>query len=358
MLKRKLVLFLLIAGGLLWSTAAVFANGQKEASAGTKAKTTLAVVFRSLSNPYQVEYKVGAEALSKRLGGNPVDVLVSNADSQKELSEIKAEVAKTGGNVVFYIDPNSPTDDAAIANILDQAHVYYVTWWNKPADLKVWDHPYWVAHISFDGVAAGEYTADQLFKTFPTPGKGNIIALQGTLSNSPAKERFQGLQNALSKNPGVHLLQWEAADWDRNKAYSATKAMLVAHPNVDGVWTANDDMALGAIQALKEAGLAGKVKVTGHDGISEMFDAIKNGDAAATVLADGKYQSELGLSMALAAKEGKLDVASMPHKHRQFEITAIDVNSQNVDQVIQKYVKNTPNYDLTDFFSKFSRAIP
>ena len=53
--------------------------------------------------------------------------------------------------------------------------------------------------------------------------------------------------------------------------------MLVAHPDIDGIWTANDDMAMGAIQALKEAAIAGKVLVTGCDGIPEMFDAIKSG---------------------------------------------------------------------------------
>ena len=108
--------------------------------------------------------------------------------------------------------------------------------------------------------------------------------------------------------------------------------MLVAHPDIDGVWTANDDMGMGAIQALKEAGLAGKVLVTGADGVPEMFDAIKGGLAAATILNDGKYQFQLGLAMALAAKQGKLDVKSMPQKYRQFEIPAVNVNRDNVEQ--------------------------
>src|ERR1700740_2966147 len=94
-------------------------------------------------------------------------------------------------------------------------------------------------------------------------------------------------------------------------------------------------MAMGAIQALKEAGLAGKVLVTGCDGIPEMFDAIKAGLAAATILNDGKYQAQLGLAMSLAAKEGKLDVKSLPQKYRQFEISAVNVNLANCDEVVQ-----------------------
>lgn len=319
--------------------------------------TTLAISIRTLSSPYQVMYKVGAEAYAKQVG-LPLDVLTTEANSQKGLTDIKAEVARTGANVAFYIDPNDAADAVPIAKTLEAAGVYFVTWWSKPADVKVWDYPHWIAHISFDGVAAGTYTATELFKTFKTPAHGKIIALQGRLGDTPNAERWQGLQQVLSQNPGVQLVQWESALWDRTKAYNSTKAMLVAHPDIDGVWTANDDMAMGAIQALKEAGLAGKVLVTGCDGIPEMFDAIKSGLAAATIFNDGKYQAQLGLAMSLAAKQGKLDVKALPHEHRQFEIPAVNVNRENVNQVVHDYIENTPTYDLSDFFAKWSKAIP
>jgi ribose transport system substrate-binding protein len=320
-------------------------------------QTTLAISIRTLSSPYQVMYKVGAEAYAKKTG-LPLDVLTTEANSQKGLTDIKAEVARTGGSVAFYIDPNDAADALPIARALDSAGVYFVTWWSKPADVKVWDYPHWIAHISFDGLAAGTYTATELFKTFKSPGQGKIIALQGRLGDTPNAERWEGLQQVLTKNPGVKLVQWESAKWDRTQAYNDTKAMLVAHPDIDGVWTANDDMAMGAIQALKEAGLSGKVLVSGCDGIPEMFDAIKGGLAAATILNDGKYQAQLGLAMSLAAKEGKLDVKSLDHKYRQFEIPAVNVNRDNVDQVVHDYLDNTPTYDLSNFFSQWSVAIP
>jgi ribose transport system substrate-binding protein len=327
------------------------------ASSAWASPVTLAISIRTLSSPYQVMYKVGAEALAKKLN-LPLDVLTTEANSQKGLTDIKAEIARTGGNLAFYIDPNDAADALPIAKTLEAAGVYFVTWWSKPAEVKVWDYPHWIAHISFDGLAAGTFTATELFKTFKTPGQGQIIALQGRLGDTPNSERWQGLEQVLAKNPGIKLLQWESAQWDRTQAYNKTKAMLVAHPDIDGVWTANDDMAMGAIQALKEANLAGKVFVTGCDGIPEMFDAIKSGLAVATILNDGKYQAQLGLSMALAAKEGKLDVASLPRKHRQFEVPAVNVSRENVNQVVHDYLENTPTYDLSDFFAKWSGEIP
>ncbi len=343
------------ASALTFFSLAFFAASTESFAADSP--TTLAISIRTLSSPYQVMYKDGAEAYAKSLG-LPLDVLTTEANSQKGLTDIKAEVARAGGNVAFFIDPNDASDALPIAKTLEAAGVYFVTWWSKPADVKVWDYPHWVAHISFDGVAAGTYTATELFKTFKTPGQGKIIALQGRLGDTPNAERWQGLQSVLARNPGVQLVQWESAQWDRSQAYKATKAMLVAHPDIDGVWTANDDMGMGAIQALKEAGLAGKVLVTGCDGIPEMFDAIKGGLAAATILNDGKYQAQLGLAMSLAAKQGKLDVKSLPHKYRQFEIPAVNVNRENVNQVVHEYLESTPKYDLSNFFARWSVAIP
>jgi ribose transport system substrate-binding protein len=334
------------------SCTLIFAVGTRAAS-----PPTLVVSIRGLDNPYHANYAEGAKALGKALH-LPVDVLSTEADSQKGISDIKAEVAKTGANFVLNLDPNQAPDVVPIARILEDAGVYWVNWWNKPDDVKVKDFPHWVSHITFDSVGAGYFNATELFKTFKTPGKGKIIALQGQLANNAAIGRFQGLQKAIAENPGVQLVQWEGADWDRTKGYNATKEMLVAHPDIDGVWSANDEMALGALQALKEAGLAGKVLVTGNDGIPEIFTAIKQGLACSTVMQDAKYQAELGLSMSLAAKEGKLDVKSLPAKYRQFMIPGVNVNRQNVDQVENDYVKNTPTYDLSNFFAKWVAEAP
>jgi ribose transport system substrate-binding protein len=217
---------------------------------------------------------------------------------------------------------------------------------------------YWVAHITFDSVGTGYFNATQLFKAMKTPGKGKIIALQGQLANNAAIGRFQGLQKAPKENPDVKLVQWEAGDWDRTKGYNLTKSMLVAYPNIDGIWSANDEMAMGALQALKEKGLAGKVPLTGTDGIPEIFDAIKAGHVVSTVMQDAKYQSQLGLSMALAARDGKLKVASMPAKYRSFMIPGTQVTRENVEQVVNDYIKNTPKYDLSDFFDRWVAEAP
>lgn len=319
-------------------------------------KTTLVVMIRGLDNPYHADYAAGAKALGEKLG-LPVDVLSSEGNSQKQFSDLKAEIAKTGGNMVVNVDPNEGPDVVPIAKMLEDSGIYWVNWWNKPDNVKVEGYPHWVSHIGFDAVGQGYLNAKELFATFKTPNKGNIIALQGMLSNNAAIGRFQGLEKALKEYPDVKLLQWEAADWDTNKAYEATKQLLSAHPEVDGIWAANDNMAIGAVAALKENGAAGKVLVTGTDGIPDAFDAIKDGTMVSTQYDDARYQAQLGLSMALAAKEGKLDVSKMPEKYRAFLIPGTQVNHDNVDKFVEENIKAMPKYDLSDFFSKWVAEI-
>ena len=344
---------ILIVLSLVFSVG-LFAKGEDETAKGL---TTLVVCIRGLDNPYHANYAVGARELGKKLG-LPVDVLTSEANSQKQFADLRAEIAKTGGNMVASVDPNEAPDVVAIAKMLEEAGVYWVNWWNKPPDVKVTDYPHWVSHVAFDAVGQGYYNAKELFKTFKTPNQGKIIAIQGMLANNAAIGRFQGLQNALKENPGVTLLQWETAEWDTTKAYNITKALLAAFPDVDGVWTANDNMGMGAIQALKEAGLAGKVLVTGTDGNPEAFDAIKAGYMTSTEFQDSRYQAQLGLSMCLAAKDGKLDVASLPTKHRSWLIPGVKVNRENVDEFVREYIDKMPEYDLSDFFASWRGEAP
>ena len=348
-MMRKPLSVLLPAVGLVLSIVPGIASAES--------KTTLVVMIRGLDNAYHANYAVGAKELGKKLG-LPVDVLTSEANSQKQFADLKAEIAKTGGNMVVSVDPNEAPDVVPIAKMLEAAGVYWVNWWNKPGDVKVQDYPHWVSHVAFDAVGQGYFNAKELFKTFKTPNQGKIIAIQGMLANNAAIGRFQGLQKALKEYPGVKLLQWESAEWDTTKAYNATKALLAAHPDVDGVWCANDNMAMGAIQALKEAGLAGKVKVTGTDGNPEAFEAIKAGLMSSTEFQDARYQSMLGLTMALAAKDGKLDVKALPAKHRSWLIPGVKVNKDNVDKFVNDYIKAMPTYDLSSFFASWAGEAP
>jgi ribose transport system substrate-binding protein len=319
------------------------------------AEVSLGTAIRSLENPYHAAWAKGGDLFAASVK-DPHVIQTCEGSSEKQLNDIKALVAKTGGNVVFCVDPNESPDVVPIAKALEEAGVYFVTYWNKPDDVKVTDYPHWVSHITFDGVDGGYFIAKELFKTFKTPNKGKILALQGKLANAAHIERWTGLEKALKEFPDVQLVAFDTAQWERAKAFEIMSSMLVAHPDVDGIWAANDNMAMGALEALRAKGLAGKVKVVGVDGIEEMIRAIEKGEAAATFYPDPMWQGGMGLSIALAAKEGRIDVRTLPPEKRAWYATSILVNAENVNDFIKNYIDGTPAYDWNNHFGRWLRG--
>ena len=123
----------------------------------------------------------------------------------------------------------------------------------------------------------------------------------------PAIERKAGLMQALEANPDVKLLDLQVANWSATEALEKTNAWLTQFGDeITGVWAANDDMALAAVEALRADGRAGKVPVTGIDGIQLAVEAILAGEMAGTVSWDPYWQGGMGLSIGYHAKTGEL----------------------------------------------------
>ena len=143
--------------------------------------------IRSLTNPYHATWNKGGAAFAKAMGVEYV-TLVTEGNSEKGVADIKAMLAKTGGNMALNVDPNDSPDARPIVEACQAAGAYVVTQWNKPNDLHPWDHdPNYVSHISFNGVPNGKAMAEALFKTMG--GKGGIVALA---ASSPTSRRSSG----------------------------------------------------------------------------------------------------------------------------------------------------------------------
>ncbi|HAI30471.1 MAG TPA: D-ribose ABC transporter substrate-binding protein [Thalassospira sp.] len=114
--------------------------------------------------------------------------------------------------------------------------------------------------------------------------KGSYVELFGAPSDNNAQTRSNGFETVLSQYSDLDKKAQEVANWDRTQGYSKMQSMLQANPDVAGVISGNDEMALGAIAALKEAGkLEGKV-IGGFDGSPDAIDAVKAGELTYTVL--------------------------------------------------------------------------
>ncbi|CAL8481391.1 substrate-binding domain-containing protein [Caballeronia sp. S22] len=175
------------------------------------------------------------------------------------------------------------------------------------------------------GADAGQYIVESLTKKYGKP-KGNIVLLEGIPGDETSVNRIGGVTSVTGKLADIKVIARQPADYRRPKAYATMQNILQAHPagTIDLVFAANGEMALGAIQAIKESGRSGEIKVLGLDGQKEEFEAIRSGDEAATWL----YPPAGTESMAVAVKILKGE--KVPPK---VVLPTVRVTKENIDSV-------------------------
>lgn len=315
---------------------------------------------RGLENEYYVAVNTGAKAFAASQGmSDRYHWISSGGDSSRQLGQIKSLLAKYGSCTVLNVDANESSIVPAIVKAVDQAGAWLVTQWNKPDAVSPQTSGiHWVAHMSVNGVPQGYETAKVLFEHMG--GEGNIVALQGILDNPPAKERFRGLQKALAEYPGITLLADQSAGWDRTTAQNTTQTWLTKYGDqIGGVWAAGDDMALGALEALKNGGHGGgAVPVTGVDGLTQAIELVGRPDSGyvATTESTGARQGAVGLEIGLAAATGRIDPATEPAARRSFYLKPLPViTAANVATAPRPM--DTDNLNFTDLWADLGGPI-
>ena len=145
-----------------------------------------------------------------------------------------------------------------------------------------------------------EWMAEQL------GGKGNIVIIEGPTGISAAIQRNDGITKTLEKYPDITVLHTQPADWNRDEGMSLMETWLQEGKEIDGVVAHNDEMALGAYDAIADAGKAGEIKVIGIDAIDAAKKSVAAGELDATVLQDvetiGKKTVEVAIEMCKGEK--------------------------------------------------------
>ena len=311
---------------------------------------TLVGQVRNQTNPYEASWLEGGDAFAESVGLEQQQ-LTYDGDSQQQQEQIRQVLASGDAScTVINALPNGDSDTTPIVAAADEAGAWLVTQWNKPADLDPTEYDRWVAHLTYDGVESGYQIAKAIFEEMG--GSGGVIALQGILDTAAAQDRFLGLERALEEYPDITLLDDQTADFDRATALEVTRTLLTQYGDeVGGVWAANDDMALGAVQALEAAG-RDDVAVAGIDAVPEALEAVSGGTMTATVSSDGPWQGAVGLAMGFCAATGELDVADVPAEDRAFFAEQFLITEENVEEF------SDPAVDLEELScdSLFSRA--
>jgi len=322
------------------STAGTGGGDPAAAGACDPADVQLVGQVRNESNPYEAAWLDGGDAFAESVGLEQ-QRLTYDGESSKQQEQIRQLLAGDTECLVMNVLPNGDADTTPIVEEADQAGAYLVTQWNKPADLNPADYDRWVSHITYNGKESGKQIGDALADAMD--GQGGIIDLQGILDTAAAKDRFAGLEESLAENPDVELLDQQTANFSRQEALTVTETLLTKHGDaVKGIWAANDDMALGALQALEQAGRT-DVAVVGIDAVPDALTAIQDGRMTATVSSDGPWQGGIGLAMGYCAAIGELDLDEISDEQRAFYAEQFLITEPNVEEFI------SPETDPADF---------
>jgi ABC-type sugar transport system substrate-binding protein len=247
------------------------------APAGAQQKhVTILASVPDMAFPFFVHMMNQIKAEAGKLG----DVEVVESDGQrsspKQTADIEAAITRGVDGIVI-----SPNEVDALAPALQEAvdaNIPVVT-----IDRRVDAVPGILAHVGADNVKGGEAQGELIMKLFPDGA--NVMNLQGQSGASPAIDRNKGLHNVLDKAADKYKFVFEdTAGFDRAKGLSMTESALAgmaAPPDV--IVAANDDMSLGAMEALKARNLTGKVALIGFDALPEALAAIKAGTQTATI---------------------------------------------------------------------------
>ena len=234
----------------------------------------ISIIVTDPANPYWLTEGQVAKATAEKLGYT-ANVAAHKGDTNTESNLI--DTAITNKSVAIILDPANA--DGSVGAVKKAVAA------NIPVFLVN-------AEINQEGLAKAQLVsnnaqgaaigAQQWVEAIGD--KGNYAELFGNPADNNAATRSNGYETVLTQYPDLKKVAKEVADWDRTKGHDKMQSMLQAHPDIVGVISGNDEMALGAIAALKEAGKLSQVKVGGFDGSPDAVAAIKAGEMQYTVL--------------------------------------------------------------------------
>lgn len=270
--RTKLVAVVTVATAALALSSCSRANPSSNSSDNGGARPKSAVMIMStLNNPFFVSVKNGAAAEAKKKGLQ-LDVENANNSDSTALNLATTAISKQPG--VLIIDPVGSESSTSSVKAANNANIPVMAFDRKPTGGDL------AAFVGYDAIQAGRNAADALAKGLGE--KGDVVEIQGILGTNVAQDRSKGFEEEIAKYPHIKIVAKQAADFDRGTALNVMTNVLQAHPNIDGVYAANDEMAMGVLAALKSRNLAGKVTLVGNDGISDALAAIASGEMYAT----------------------------------------------------------------------------
>jgi erythritol transport system substrate-binding protein len=276
--------------------AATFGIGLAFASAmDAQAADLMAIITPSHDNPFFKAEADGAKAKAEQLGYETV-VMVHGDDANKQSQLIDTAIAR-GAKAIILDNAGADATVAAVQKAKDAGIPSFLI------DREINATGVAAAQIVSNNYQGAQLGAEEFVKLMGE--KGNYVELVGKESDTNAGIRSKGYHDVIDEYPDLKMVAQQSANWSQTEAFSKMESILQANPDIKGVISGNDTMAMGAWAALEAAGRK-DVIVVGFDGSNDVRDSIKSGGIKATVLQPAYAQAQMAVEQADAfIKTGK-----------------------------------------------------
>ncbi|MBI0579091.1 ribose ABC transporter substrate-binding protein RbsB [Neobacillus cucumis] len=251
----------------------------------------------TLNNPFFVSLKNGVQKEAKVLGME-VKVVDAQNDSAKQINDVE-DLIQQGVDVLLI----NPTDSAAISTAVQSANnigIPVITLDRSADKGKV------AALVASDNIKGGEMAGNYIVKELGE--KAKVAELEGVPGASATRERGKGFHNIADQK--LNVVEQQSADFDRTKGLTVMENLLQANPDIQAVFAHNDEMALGAIEAINSSGK--NIMVIGFDGNDDALKAIKAGKMEATVAQQPELIGKLAVDAGRDVVQGKKVAKKIP----------------------------------------------
>ena len=306
---KKILTSMLAMFALFWLAACTLENGSSSnttasAPAGSDAKPTavtgdktIGLSISTLNNPFFVTLNDAAKAKADSLQAK-LTVVDAQNDASKQAADVE-DLIQQGVKLIII----NPVDSAAVASAIESANkagIPVITVDRSAGGGKV------ISHIASDNVAGGKLAGEYMLKSIAAGS--DVAMLEGVAGSSAAIERGEGFTKAVKGK--VKIVASQTADFDRSKGLSVMENILQANPNIKAVFAQNDEMALGALEAIAAA--KKDIMVIGFDATADAVAKVKEGKLAATVEQQPKLIGEQAIDAAVKYLSGEQVPASIP----------------------------------------------
>lgn len=243
-------------------------------AAAASAEGLITIIVNDPANPYWFTEGEVAKKTAEELGYT-ANVAAHRGDTNTESTLV--DTAITNKSVALILDPaNADGSIGAVQKAVDAGIPVFLV--NAEINQEGLAKAQLVSNNAQGAALGAQAWVEAVGDT------GNYVELFGAPPDNNAQTRSNGFETVLSQYPDLTKVGQEVANWDRTQGYQKMQSLLQANPDIIGVISGNDEMALGAIAALKEGGRLDQIKVGGFDGSPDAVEAIKAGELQYTVL--------------------------------------------------------------------------